>query len=266
MARVFFTLFLFIVSALAQQDTPSPALSQKPAESPELTFPRFSRSSKEYLRDSAELPMILTVDFSATGLNGRMRKHIAGKFDYSFHGFNPRSSNANLNLHGPKPSIREAVAVALVAVLPSELVAAGVENRLKMKAIDSSQTDILAAEFVPEEKVVPEMKCHTSGWMEESYFFENLCLGIARVQLQRDDLSIKTFAYDPDGLPLQANVRYLGETNITAYHVDMDFQKAMLPGDPNPFVVPWHVTVTVITDQGKLLIKGEFALKKIRQK
>jgi len=65
-----------------------------------------------------------------------------------------------------------------------------------------------------------------------------------------------------NGLPLPGNVDYLDEANITGYHVDMDFQKVTLPGDPKPFVVPRHVTVTVITDKGKLLMSGEFALKK----
>ena len=62
--------------------------------------------------------------------------------------------------------------------------------------------------------------------------------------------------------PRVAFVDYLDEANITGYHVDMDFQKVTLPGDPKPFVVPKHVTVTVITDKGKLLMSGEFALKK----
>jgi hypothetical protein len=83
-----------------------------------------------------------------------------------------------------------------------------------------------------------------------------------QAQMQKEDLSIKAFAFDASGLPAQGKVDYLGEANITGYHVDMDFQKATLPGDPKPFVVPWHVTVTVITEKGKLLMSGEFALKK----
>ena len=125
-----------------------------------------------------------------------------------------------------------------------------------MKVIDSPRPDIFAVEFVPEQK------CQPLEWMRAAYLFKSLCMGRMRVQLQRDDLSIKAFAFDAGGLPVQGKVDYLGEASITAFHVDIDFQKATLPGDPKPFVVPWHVTVSVVTDKGKLVMAGEFALKK----
>jgi hypothetical protein len=81
------------------------------------------------------------------------------------------------------------------------------------------------------------------------------------VQLAKDDLSVRSFVWHTNGLPLQTKVDSLGEANITAYHVEIEFQKATLPGDPKPFVVPHHVTVTVITDKGRLQMAGEFALK-----
>jgi hypothetical protein len=239
-----------------------PAKPQEPVPATEISFERVTRASKEFLRDSAELPMRLTVDFSATDLTGRVRKHKTGKFDYDFHGFNPRSNNGNLNLHGPKHSLKEAGTTAAIAMLPSVLVASGVEQRIKMKIIDSPQPDTFAADLVDEEKSGPEEKCQTFGWMREAYLFKHICLGHIQVQLQKDDLSIKSFASDIDGLPLQAKVDHLGQANITGYHVDIDFQKVMLPGDPKPFVVPWHVTVSVVTDKGKLVMAAEFALKK----
>jgi hypothetical protein len=263
-----------------------PAIGQQPPTATEISFESVTGVSRESLRDSAELPMRVTADFSATDLSGRVQKHRTGKFDYNFHGFNPRSSKGTLDLHGSrfvigsKFGIKEAGTAAAVAMLPSVLVASGVERRFTTKVIDSSQPDTLAVEFVPEEsgvgaayevsteKVVPEEKsgprekCQTFGWMRKAYLFKNICLGRVQVQLQKDDLFVKSFASDTDGLPLQATVDYLGEANITGYHVDMDFQKATLPGDPKPFVVPQHVTVTVITDKGKLVMAGEFALKK----
>lgn len=258
-----------------------PVMAQQPAPATDFTFERVTRASKESLRDSAELPMRITVDFSATDLTGRVRKHRKGKFDYDFHGFNPRSNNANVDLHGSRHSFKEGGTMAAISMLPAVLVAPDGEGRLKMKSVESPQPDIFVAEFsprdeslgaaafglstekrVPEKKPGPGEKCQTSGWMQNAYVFKNICLGRAQVQLQKNDLSVKSFAWDTTGLPLQGKVDYLGEANITGYHFDMDFQKATLPGDPKPFVVPWHVTVTVITDKGKLLMSGEFTLKK----
>jgi hypothetical protein len=256
-----------------------PASSQQPAPATDFSFERVTRASKESLRDSAELPMRITVDFSATDLTGRVRKRRKGRFDYDFHGFNPRSSNSTMNLRGlglTRSGYKEATTTAVVATMAAVLVAPGAERRFKMKVIDSPQPDIFAAEFVPEEdsfgavhvegfsaeKSDPGQKCQTSGWMRKAYLFGSICPDRLQVQMQKDDLSIKAFAFDVAGLPLPVKVDYLDEANITGYHVDTDFQKVTLPGDPKPFVVPRHVTVTVITDKGKLLMSGEFALRK----
>jgi hypothetical protein len=245
-ARLLFALLLTV-----------PAMAQQPTVATEISFERIARASKEFLRDSAELPMHITMDFSATDLTGRVLKHRKGEFDYDFHGFNPRSNNAKTNLRGsPKSGFKEAASTAFVATLPALLVDSGVEHDVKMKVIDSPKPDIFAAEFVPEEK------CQTLEWMRDAYLFKNVCAGRMQVQLQRDDLSIKAFAFDAGGLPVQGKVDYLGEASITGFHVDIDFQKATLPGDPKPFVVPWHVTLSVVTDKGKLVMAGEFALKK----
>ncbi len=259
-----------------------PLQAQQPAPATELSFERFARASKESLRDTAELPMRLTTEFSATDAHGRVLGHRTGQFDYDFHGYNPRSNNGLLSLYGPRRSIKEAGTVAAITMLPSILVAPGVERRLKMKVIDSPQPDMFVTEFVPEkdnqamsyevqvnkEKPVPEQqsalgeKCQNVGWMRKAYLFSHICLGRAQVQLEKDDLAVNSFAWDTGGLPAQAKIDYLGKANITGYRVEMDFQKATLPGDPKPFVVPRHVAVTVITDKGKLQMAGDFALKK----
>ena len=235
-----------------------PAMAQQPTVAPEISFEQVARASKEYLRDSAELPMHLTMDFSATDLTGRVLKHRKREFDYDFHGFNPRSNHAKTSLrYSTKSGFKEARSTALVATLPSLLVISGVEHDVKMKVIDSPQPDIFVAELVPREE-----KCQPLEWARDAYLFKDICTGRVRLQLQRGDLSIKAFAFDAGGLPVQGKVDYLGEASITGFHVDIDFQKATLPGDPKPFVVPWHVTVTVVTDRGKLVMAGEFALKK----
>lgn len=268
----FFIALLFAVPVAAQQTVPAT----------EISFERVTRASKEFLRDSAELPMRLDTEFSATDLHGQVLKQRIGKFDYDFHGYNPRSNNGALNLQGPKRSMKEAGTLAAITMLPSILVSPGVEHRLKMLVIDSPQPDIVAAEFAPEkdsfsatyavqvnkEKPVPDQKagsserCQSVGWMRKAYLFTNICLSRAQLYLHKDDLSAKSFVWHTGGLPVRAKVDYLGEANITGYVVEMDFQKATLPDDPKPFVVPWHVTVVVVTDKGRLLMAGEFALKK----
>jgi hypothetical protein len=251
MARVFFALFLFVVSAFPQQTAPSP----------ELTYARFARSNKEYLRDSAELPMHLTFSLSATNAAGRVVKSRHGSVDYDFHGYNSRSRNGNFTLHGMKSKDKSVGTVAGAAMLPSMMLILReeeAEKAYRMQVVDSPQTGTIVADFA----MLGE--CHPT-WTDDLYLPANLC-GNSKVQLHNDDLSMKSLAFDIAGMPIQGKVDYLGQATINRDYVVIDFQKVMLPGDPKPFVVPSHLTCTLDTNKGKLVIAADFTLKKTKKK
>ncbi len=232
-----------------------PVVSQQLAPSQELTFERVAKSGKEYLRDSAEFPLRMTIDFSAIDSSGRVVKHRNGKFDYDFHGYNSRSGESNTRLRGPKSERKEALSTALLVTLPSLLLFSNMEEKFRLQPVDSPAPDTLMANFVPVKE------CDFSPWSTELYLTERIC-GSARVQLYKDDSSMKTFAFDFGGLPVQGKVDYLGQATINRFHVDTEFQKLMLPGDSKPFLVPRHIVLTVETNKGKLIMTSEFELKK----
>jgi hypothetical protein len=248
MARVVFALLMFLVPGASQQSAPSP----------ELTFARFSRSSKEYLRDSAELPMHLTFDLTATNSSGRVIKSRHGAVDYDFHGYNTRSMNGDTAIQKMKSRDQAAVGTAVGAPLvPGMLLLIppeDAEKTYRMQVLDSPTPEIVIADFVA------LGECHPK-WTGEVYLPAAFC-GNSKVQLSKDDLSVKSAAIEINGMPIQGKVDYLGQATIHRCYLIIDFQKVMLPGDPKPFVVPSHVAYTVDTNKGKLVLTAEYALRK----
>jgi hypothetical protein len=249
MARVFFALFLFVVGAFPQQAAPLPA----------LTYAQFARSSKEYLRDSAELPMHLTFSLSATNAVGRVVKSRHGAVDYDFHGYNSRSRNGNFTLRGWKSRDKAVGTVAGASTIASMmLLAPAAEQAFRMQVVNSPDHETIVAEFAP------ISECHPI-WADEVDLPAEMC-GNLKAQLRKDDLSMKSVTFDIAGMPIPGEVDYLGHATINRDYVVIEFQKVMLPGDPKPFIVPSHVTCTLETDKGKMLISGDFTLKKIKKK
>jgi hypothetical protein len=47
-------------------------------------------------------------------------------------------------------------------------------------------------------------------------------------------LTFQHYTFDSAGFPATAKLRYLGNVRISAFHADVDFQEASLPGDTAP--------------------------------
>jgi hypothetical protein len=258
MARPFLALILFVCSAFSQQDAPSLRLTEKSSESTELTFARFARSSKEFLRDSAELPMHMAFSLSATNAAGKVVKTRHGAVDYDFHGYNSRSREGNFTIHGWKARNKGVGTLAGAPVIVSLLMLPEAEQAFRMRVIDSPDPEIVIAEF----SLISECQ---PVWNNEFDVPTQTC-GNFKVQLHKNDLSMKSLTFAIVGMPLQGEVDYLGQAAINHEYISMDFQKVTLAADPRPFVVPSHITCTLETDRGKLVINGEFTVKKIKQK
>ena len=101
-----------------------------------------------------------------------------------------------------------------------------------MKVIDSPEPDIFAAESVPEEK------CQPFQWTRETYVFKSICTGRVQVQLRRDDLSIKAFAFDAGGLPVQAKSTTWARQASPVITLTSTFKKRRCPAIPSLSLCP----------------------------
>jgi hypothetical protein len=221
----------------------------------ELTFEQVAKASKTYFRDSAEFPLRISVEMTATDLSGRVRKHKTGKFKYDFHGYNQRSGNATGTLYGPKGMSKPARGIAISSLAPMALLSLDVEKDYTFTLAEPVEPGLLSARLAP----IPD--CPTFQWLADAYGPKSLC-GSFQIQMQADDLALKHLVFDAVGLPVSANIDFLGPATLSSYHVEAEFQKVFLPGDPKPFLVPKLIVVTVETDKGKLVMSSNYAPRK----
>jgi hypothetical protein len=203
--------------------------------------------------------MHMAFSLSATNAVGKVVKTRHGAVDYDFHGYNSRSREANASFHGWKSRDKAVGTVAGASTITNMmLLAPEAEQAFRMQVVNSQDDETMVAEFAP----IGE--CHPI-WANEVDLPADMC-GNIKVQLRKDDLSMKSVTFEIAGMPIQGEVDYLGHATINRDYVVIDFKEIMLPGDPKPFVVPSHVTCTLETNKGKLLISGDFTVKKNKKK
>jgi hypothetical protein len=220
----------------------------------QLTFEQLSKASKTYFRDTAEFPMRMGLDFSAVDSNGKMRKHKTGRFDYDFHGYNPRSEKADLYMRGSRSGLKAGASAGLAVLLPVSVLFNNAEAGYRLTAKDGNAPDLLSATLIPVETCLP------AKWSVENYLLNQSC-GLWELDVTRNGLELRHYHFETHGLPAQGKIDYLGPATVNRLYVDADFQQVQIPSDPKPFLVPKRVLVTVETDRGKLLIAGDFTPK-----
>lgn len=219
------------------------------------TLAQFSKAAKVYLRDSAEFPLSERVEVTFTDRAGHVRKHKTGKYKYDFHGYNARSNEGKVRweyswrtalLGGP---VKKAVyATSLPTSLLGVLLLPIEKNATIMPG---ASADLVAV------AISPGGDCDPFQWKNEAYAPHSFC-GSLEVQARKDDFVLKHFTFEAARFPVPATMDIFGHVNILRYHIEMEFQKAFLPDDPKPFLVPKLVTVTVETDKGKLVMAGNY--------
>src|SRR5690349_3071515 len=224
----------------------------------EVTFSHVARAGKIYFRDSAEFPMHISVELTATDLAGKVRKHKTGKFNYDFHGYNQRSAKSTITLHGPRGMMKAALSAAVSSMAPISFLSPDAEKEYVFTVIDQG-TDVVSA------RISRIAQCEPSTWMRDFEALETVC-GSFEVRLQKDDFALKSYIFDAGNLPVSANVDFLGPATISGYHAEAEFQKVFLPDDSKPFRVPKQITVTITTDKGKLVISSAYAPDPPRRK
>ena len=224
----------------------------------ELTFSHVARAGKIYFRDSAEFPMHIRVELTATDPSGKVRKHKTGKFKYDFHGYNQRSGNSTITLHGPRGVMKAALSAAVSSMAPISFLSPEAEKEYAFTVLDQ-RSDVLSA------RLSRIAQCESATWLPDFYTLGTMC-GSFEVQLQKDDFALKHYVFDAGNLPVAAGIDVLGQTTVSGYHAEVEFQKVFLPDDPKPFLVPKLVTVTITTDKGKLVISSAYAPDPPRRK
>lgn len=224
----------------------------------EVTFSHVAKAGKIYFRDSAEFPMHISVELTATDPSGKVRKHKTGKFKYDFHGYNQRSAKSTITLRGPRGMMKAALGGAVSSMAPISFLSPEAEKEYAFTVLDQG-TDVISA------RLSRIAQCEPSTWMREFNALGTIC-GSFEVQLQKDDFALKHYIFDAGNLPVAAAIDVLGQATVSGYHAEVEFQKVFLADDPKPFLVPKQITVTITTDKGKLVISSAYTPDPPRRK
>jgi hypothetical protein len=241
------------VLALIFAGYPAPQTAPAPEG---LTLAKLESAIKTYFRDSAEFPLHMETALVATDASGRVRQRKTGKADYDFHGYNPRSRNAAGHLYGSSSTMGAARNVMLATMLPFTVFDVDAAEHSPLKVSDSDAAGRLLTATIPQ---LPE--CAEFQWSAK-HSAPGLICGASEFQLQKDDLELQRFSFDAGGLPVSADVKPFGRCQLRRYHIEEEFQKTFLAGDPKPFLVPKRVEVTIDTDKGTVVESSLFSVRK----
>jgi hypothetical protein len=221
------------IVAVGQSETMSPT-SEKP------TFAQVTAAARVTLRDSAELPMDMTVSVVATDASGHIRKKQNGSYRYNFHGYSYKTGHSNSTVTGPRQTLDAAIDSVGFTAIPSFINAEGAEKNVSFEIVEADASSPLFTA-----KVAPLFACDSFQWDTDRQFPKGSC-GFTDFQFYKDDLSLHAFVFESKGLPVDTKVDPFGSARLVRYRMEVRFQKVTLPDDPHPFLLPEHETITII--------------------
>jgi hypothetical protein len=244
-------------AVLKAPETPAPA-------SAKLTMDRLAAAARAYLRDSAEFPLNMNLSMVAISTSGRTVKRDQATGTYDFHGYNPRSENANSSMrvstkglfHSTKWVMPVAWNSSTATFLLTSILFRELQGRYSLQVTAPANSGETMVARIPQ---LPG--CSVFKWSSKDTSPEELC-GASQFEVQKDNLSLRRFSFDAGGLPIATTVKPFGKCELRSYHAEVEFQKVMLPDDPKPFLVPKHVEIVIETDKGKLDMISDYTPRK----
>jgi len=222
-----------------------------PAQVP--TQDQLLAAAKIYFRDSTEIPMNVDVSTTVENPAGKITKRSQSTVRTVFKGYNLQ--NRRFTWTGNSGwfhvgSLRDSFSGDWGA-----FVAAGIVGNPE----DPAEVQVDSATAAS----VRWKNCHRQFSMHPRYLMpDKTCLSAEFVLgAEGGQPSFKRYTIHLGELPAPARLPYLGAAKITAYTIDGDFQQALLPGDPKPYLTPGKVTSVISTDKGKITVVNTYSLQ-----
>ena len=247
-----FLIFLFAgFTAIECQTTAAP-----PTE--KLTFEKLVKATRTTLRDSAELPMVMRVSLVASDMSGRVRKQRTGAYEYDFHGFNPKSSHVSATLRGNRGAIMNAARnSSLFFVGPVFVLDPAVTDHYTMDVTEASEANpYIRLKARPTTSV-----CGSFDWNVGYQAPNSFCARRIDMDFETGDLSLHRYVFEYAGLPIQTKVEPFGRSMMLGYRMEVELEPTLLPGDPNPFLIPKHSVTTIETSKGIVVIDTAYGVR-----
>jgi hypothetical protein len=215
--------------------------------------------SRTFLRDSTELPMDVAVQTKVTDAKGRKKRDAHSNVQVLFNGYNRQSEGYSFRSKSGFTGFK-----ILHDSLGSNFVVIDAFRRLAPHGTNPADVTIEPGTKDGSFVIRSDAPVDCQGFKMQPHFLypEHCCYSVI-FHVTADPggkLVVQDFAVDIDKLPAAGNVRYLGLTEVRKIHSDGQVQEASFGGDPHPFLIPKHITTTIETSKGTVVLTSDYAL------
>ena len=217
--------------------------------------------SRTFLRDSAELPMDVIVQTKVIDGKGRKKRDAHSSVQFLFRGYRAAADQYSFRSTAGFMSLKllhDSLASNFVVINAFSRIAPHGPNQPEVAIEPGAREGLLGIRS----HAATDCQCFK---MRPNFLYpEQYCYSVV-FRVTEDSggkLVVQDFAVDIDRLPATGNVRYLGFTEIQKIHSDGQVQEARLGDDPNPFLIPKHITTTIETDKGTVVLTSDYSLHK----
>ncbi len=232
------------------------------ADDAEVTPDRVMALAKTYFRDSAEVPMDVAVITVVTDKSGKMKRSAQSGVRMIFRGYGLQTRSFNLNGRSGwfnTGALRDSMSGNMAAFAAPLFLMPGKDGAWKFDLRQPSRPGepILAVNRAepcqPFELMPPRggkylYPWHPCGAMQFTVAVK-----------PSNEPVFERYAFDAAGLPVPVKVAYLGDAQLLAFHVDIEFQEGFLPGESKPFLWPKETVTSAATDKGKITITNRYS-------
>jgi hypothetical protein len=213
---------------------------------------------KMFLRDSAELPMDVLVKTVVTDSKGHEKRNTQATIHLLFKGYSEKAQRFTFQSQAGLWDRRVmhdsltgdfAIFRAFSRVMPDQ------NGKSGFDAVEDGVAVVVRS---------GASDCTGFAWRSGELYPMRDCAAV-EFRLRRSaggELAVEQFRLESRNLPARGNVRYLGPAEVRKYEAEGDVQKAYLPGDPRPFLVPKRVVTTIETDKGRVVVTNEHSMAK----
>ena len=225
------------------------------AQAPDVD--RITRVAKNFFRDSAELPMEVSVTTVVKGPSGKTKRNKQATIHMLFHGY-AQSGHFQVS---SRAGIMDRS--AMFESMSGDF-AAFAAGSLLIKRRDSATFSVEAGP--PLLLRIDDRECPEFKVISEKFLFppiESFC-GAATYTLNEDatgGITFQHFHFAAANLPASVQTAELGPAKILTFTVDEDFQSWNMPGETTPFLLPKNVQISVTSDKGTIEFRNAYTPK-----
>ncbi len=210
--------------------------------------------AKIYFRDSAEVPMRVSVNTVVADKSGKVKERHQSAVTMIFHGYNLQTGHFSLRSNSGwfnTGALRDSLGGDLAAFISAAYLMPSKEGDRKV-------------EISPDKPLVTVHDANCPALeLSPRWLFPKVTCGTAQFSLAPagDGWEFRQFEFASSGRSAPAKIKYLGAVQLTAFHATVDFQANFLPGAPKPFLWPKTVVTTLITDKGNISVTNHYSAK-----